>query len=157
MKTKHAFRSRNFTRALRLESLERRLLLAVDLDDALSEATLLGAISTAATTVNSSLTPDVDVDMYRFTVTAGQVVDFDIDTALERPWRPGFVPPTVQRAGSADCTPTTTRRPPAKTCVGYDAYLRYTFTTAGTYYVGVSNANNRQYNSLTGDGDTAGG
>ena len=45
----------------------------------------LQAISTTAQTVSDSISPDTDVDLYRFTVTAGQVVDFDIDTALNGP------------------------------------------------------------------------
>jgi hypothetical protein len=44
-----------------------------------------------------------------------------------------------------------------ETRLGIDAYLQYTFTTGGTYYLGVSNANNSQYNALTGQGDSAGG
>ena len=74
---------------LRLEGLEQRLLMAADLDDSLSEAFSLGAISTTAQTIDASVTPDVDVDMYRFSVAARQVVDFDIDTALNGPGRLG--------------------------------------------------------------------
>ncbi len=48
--------------------------LPVDTDDALTEASSLGAISTTASITNGSINPDIDVDMYRFTVTAGQVV-----------------------------------------------------------------------------------
>ena len=118
----------------------------VDTNDALSEATLLGAISTAATTVDASITPDVDVDMYRFTVTAGQVVDFDIDTTLNGPGGLGSYlrlfngqgqqTGRQQRCGGARRKRGRIRRVPA-------VHLR----TAGTYYLGVSNANNRQYNS----------
>ena len=53
----------------------------VDPDDQLSEAVSLGAISTTPVSVSAGITPDTDVDTYRFTVTAGQVVDFDIDTS----------------------------------------------------------------------------
>ena len=59
--------------------------LPIDSDDAMSEAMLLGAVTTTAATVDSNIATDIDVDMYRFTVTAGQVVDFDIDTALNGP------------------------------------------------------------------------
>ncbi len=41
--------------------------------------------------------------------------------------------------------------------MGFDAYLRYTFGTAGTYYIVVSIATNNNYNVATGNGDTAGG
>ena len=46
---------------------------------------------------------------------------------------------------------------PGEANVGFDAYLRYTFAAAGTYYLGVSNSNNVAYSPATGDGDTAGG
>ena len=36
-------------------------------------------------TVTDTIVTDIDVDMYRFTVTSGQVVDFDIDTAENGP------------------------------------------------------------------------
>jgi hypothetical protein len=35
--------------------------------------------------------------------------------------------------------------------------LRFSFVAAGNYYIGVSNANNRQYDALSGDGDRTGG
>ena len=93
--------------------------------------------------------------MYRFTVTAGQVVDFDIDTVLNGPGGLGsyirlFNPQGVQLAFNNDAAA------PGET-IGFDAYLRYTFTTAGTYYLGVSNLNNVLYSALNGNGDTAGG
>ena len=46
---------------------------------------------------------------------------------------------------------------PGENVVGFDAYLRYTFTTGGLYYIGVSNVNNAQYLPRNGSGDTAGG
>src|SRR5205807_121530 len=47
--------------------------------------------------------------------------------------------------------------PDAPEAIGrVDAYFRYTFATAGTYYISVSNANNTHYDPVTGNGDTAG-
>src|SRR5947208_426678 len=68
---------RNFNRALRLEGLEPRQLLANDLDDSLSEATSIsGQISTTPVVLSGTINPDTDVDMYRFSVGGGnQVVD----------------------------------------------------------------------------------
>ena len=116
----------------------------------------MGSISTTPKTVDASITPDIDVDMYRFTVAAGQVVDFDIDTTLNGPGGLGsylrlFNAQGQQLAFNNDAAA------PGESVVGFDAYLRYTFATAGTYYLGVSNANNTQYDPLTGNGDTAGG
>ena len=128
----------------------------VDTDDSLAEAVSLGAISTTAKTVDASITPDVDVDMYRFTVTAGQVVDFDIDTTLNGPGGLGsylrlFDAQGQELAFNNDATA------PGENEVGFDAYLRHTFPSHGTFYVGVSNSNNTQYDPITGNGDTAGG
>ena len=46
---------------------------------------------------------------------------------------------------------------PGEAIVGFDAYLRYVFSAAGTYYVGVSNSTNIAYNAVSGSGDIAGG
>lgn len=143
-------------RALRLERLEQRLLLAGDIDDSLAEATSLGAISTTATTVEAAISPDVDVDMYRFSVTSGKVVDFDIDTPANGPGGLGsyirlFNPQGVELAANDDAIA------PGENTLGFDAYGRYTFTSGGTYYLGVSNANNTLYDPVTGNGDVAGG
>jgi len=74
------------SRTLRFEGLEQRAVLAGDLDDSISEAIALGAASaTTPATVSDIISPDVDVDMYKFSVTAAQVVDFDIDTVLNGP------------------------------------------------------------------------
>ena len=122
-----------------------------DTDDSLSEALSLGAISTTAQTVDASITPDVDVDMYRFTVAAGQVVDFDIDTTLNGLGGLGsylrlFDAQGQQLAFNNDATA------PGENEVGFDAYLRHTFSSRGTFYVGVSNFNNTQYDPITGMG-----
>ena len=128
----------------------------VDTDDAISEATVLGAISTTPKTVDASITPDVDVDMYRFTVTAGQVVDFDIDTPLNGPGGLGSYLRLFDGQGQ-ELASNNDGAAPGENDIVYDSYLRRTFAASGTFYVGISNVNNQQYNPLTGDGDTAGG
>jgi hypothetical protein len=47
------------------------------------------------------------------------------------------------------------RAAPGET-LGKSPYLEYTFTTAGTYYVGVSGAPNSSYSVTTGFGDVVG-
>jgi hypothetical protein len=47
------------------------------------------------------------------------------------------------------------RAAPGET-LGTESYLEYTFTTAGTYYVGVSGKGNQSYSAVTGGGDLAG-
>ena len=127
-----------------------------DPNDALSEATSLGAVSTTPATVSASISPDTDVNMVSFSVSAGQVVDFDIDTTLNGTSGLGsyirlFNAQGVQLAFNDDGVA------PGESRLGFDAYLRFTFAAAGTYYLGVSNLNNVQYDPITGNGDTAGG
>lgn len=156
MRTKFPRVRREARRRLRMEVLEHRLLLAGDLDDDMAEATSLGAASPTAVTHDELIIPDTDVDMYRFTVTAHQVVDIDIDTAINGP---GGVDAYVrlfnsrgqQIASSDDAFA------PGEDDLGFDPYLRYSFDSAGTYYVGVSNANNISYSAINGSGDVAGG
>ena len=154
-KRKLRFR-RDVRRRLRLETLERRLLLAGDLDDEISEATFLGAASTTAASYDQLIMPDTDVDMYRFTVTSNQVVDFDIDTPINGP---GGVDSYLRLFNSRgqQIASNNDAYAPGEDELGFDSYLRYTFTSAGTYYIGVSNANNIAYNATNGNGDTAGG
>lgn len=128
--------------------------LPVDPDDSISESSNLGAISTTATSISAGITPDIDVDMYRFTVTAGQIVDFDIDTALNGAGGLGSFLRVFNSAGT-QLASNDNAAAPGETTLGFDAYLRFTFATAGTYYVGVSNSNNTAYDPATGNGDTS--
>ncbi len=148
-------RRNRFKHAMQFELLENRLVMA-DPDDAISEAFLLGAISTTPKSVSASISPDTDVNMVGFTVSAGQTVDFDIDTPLNGPGGLGsyirlFNSQGTQLAFNNDGTA------PGENKLGFDSYLRYTFVTADKYYLGVSNLNNIQYDPLTGNGDVAGG
>jgi hypothetical protein len=132
------------------------LVVPADLDDSLTEAPSLGAISTTPAAVSASITPDIDVDLYRFTVTAGQVVDFDIDTPLNGPGGLGSFLRLFNAQGQ-ELAFNNNAAAPGESLIGFDAYLRFTFATAGTYYIGVSNSNNTLYNAVTGNGDAAGG
>ncbi len=119
-----------------------------DSDDAISEGLSLGTLSTNPTVINGSISPDTDVDMYRLTVSAGQIVDFDIDTATNGSGGLGsflrlFDSQGLQLAFNNDAAA------PGESTVGFDAYLRFTFSNAGNYFIGVSNSNNIQYNPLT--------
>jgi hypothetical protein len=155
MKSKASFHHRSFMRQLRFEGLEGRVLMAADLDDTLSESVVLGSISTTPRFVSDSISPDTDVDMYRFTVAAGQVVDFDIDTAANGPAGLGSYLRLFNASGQQLAFNDNAIAPGESP--GFDAYLRFTFTQAGTYFLGVSNFNNASYNALTGNGDVAGG
>jgi hypothetical protein len=156
MRTAHLPRRRNsLQRALTFEGLEQRLPLASDFDDSLSEATPLATITTSPRVVNARVDPDTDVDLYRFNVAAGQTVDFDIDTPFNGPGGLGsylrlFDSTGRQIAFNNDGAA-------AGETAGFDAYLRHTFASGGTYYIGVSNWFNASYDPVTGDRDTSGG
>ena len=130
--------------------------LPVDTDNTLSTATSLGAATTTANIVDSSIVTDIDVDLYRFTATAGQIVDFNINTPLNGPGGLGSYLRLFNSSGQ-ELAFNNDAAAPGEATVGFDAYLRFTFTTAGAYYIGVSNANNTAYNPITGAGNTAGG
>ncbi len=140
---------------LLFESLEKRLLMA-DLDDSISEAFMLGALSTTPRSISAGISPDTDVNMVGFDVSAGQVVDFDLDTPLNGPGGLGTYIRLFDSLGT-QLDFNNDGLAPGENRLGFDSYLRYTFPTNGTFYLGVSNFNNVQYNPITGDGDTAGG
>ncbi len=129
--------------------------LLADLDDTLAASTLLGAITTTAKTSSASIDPDTDVDMYRFTVTAGQTVDFNINTTLNGPGGLGSYIRLFNNSGTQIAF-NNDAAAPGET-LGFDSFLRHTFSAAGTYFLGVSNFNNTLYNPSTGGGDFAGG
>lgn len=120
----------------------------VDADDQISEATTLVLGNSRTGQIN----PGTDVDLYAIAVDAGRVVGFDIDrtTGSLDSWLRLFDSNGNQLAFSDDNVG------PAPEFSSLESYIEYTFTTAGTYYVGVSGYANSTYNPLTGDGDTAG-
>ena len=127
-----------------------------DQDDSISEAIPLGAISSSPTNVDFVISPDTDVDMFGFVVTAGQIVDFDIDTITNGT---GGLNSYLRLFNSQGLQLdfNNNAKAPSESTVGFDAYLRHTFAVAGTYFIGVSNASNILYNPETGNGDVGGG
>jgi subtilisin family serine protease len=120
-----------------------------DVDDQLGEARAL----TVGTTASDSVSLGTDVDMYRFTVTAGQHVAFDIDrtgaTAIVDSYLRVFnAAGRVLGYNDNGAAPGETLTPAS--------YLEVTFPTAGTYFVGVSANPNRAYNPATGGTDVSG-
>ena len=76
-----------------------------------------------------------DVDMWRFTVMAGQRVGFDIDRASGKS---GLLHPVVYGRWEQNWRPTTIGLGRAGEAASSESYLEYTFVQAGTYYLGVS-------------------
>ena len=133
------------------ENLEPRLLMTADPDDQIQDAIALGTITTPVTR-NDSVNVAIDVDIYRVDVTAGQRLSFDIDrptgSRLDSYIRL-FNSTGQQLAFSDDAAAPGEVR-------GLDSYLEFTFTTGGSYYLGVSGFRNQGYNAITGLGDTNG-
>jgi hypothetical protein len=90
--------------------------------------------------------------MFAFTVSAGQKISIDEDK------RTGSNVNGVLRLfnGSGQQLAISDNHAAPGETLGTDAYLEYTFTTAGKYYLGVSASGNSAYNATTGAGDTLG-
>jgi hypothetical protein len=133
------------------ENLEPRLLMTADPDDQIQDAIRLGTITTPVTR-NDSVNVAIDVDMYRVDVTAGTRLSFDIDrpstSRLDSLIR-------LFNASGQELAFNDDAAAPGEVR-GLDSFLEYTFATAGSYYLGVSGFGNRNYNAITGLGDTNG-
>ncbi len=125
-----------------------------DLDDQIAEASSLGAVTTSPNSTSASINPDVDVDLYRFTVVAGQVVDFDIDTTLNGAGGLGSYLRLFDASG-AQLGFNDNAAAPGESTTALMRTCDYTFAAAGTYYIGVSNSANISYDAVTGNGDTS--
>ncbi len=136
-----------------VQLLEARLVLAADLNDQIVEAISLGGITSETTqtgTIGTTVDDAGDVNLYRFTVSAGQRISFDVDHVT------GSFNSALRlfNSSGAQLVLNDNAAAPGET-VGTEAYLSYTFTTAGTYYLGVGGSANTGYNILTGAGDRA--
>lgn len=127
-----------------------------DPDDTISEAVSLGAVSGTVTPApGQSLNSNIDVDMYSFTVAAGQRVAFDVDRPAAGPLYDSVL--RLFDATGTQLAANDNQYGPAPESNNLEAYLEYTFATPGTYYIGVSGGANQSYNPLTGAGDVADG
>lgn len=125
-----------------------------DPDDTINEVKNLASNALAlGSFVDGDLSTLHDVDLYKITVTAGQRVSFDVDS------RGGSNIDTflrVFKANGSELAVNNDGAAPGEASQKF-SYLEYTFATAGTYYVGVSQNPNKSYNPLTGLGDVFGG
>ena len=132
-------------------ALEDRRLLAGDTDDQISEAFSLGEVSAVRTKSGASIESATDVDMFSFTVSAGQRVSFDID-------RPSGSLDSVIRLFNSEGTQlyyNDDGRGTGESSTS-ESFLDVTFAVAGVYTLGVSGYGNSTYNALTGAGDQNG-
>jgi hypothetical protein len=112
-----------------------------DENDQIAEAVSLGDLTQAAPApvTNFFIFPETDVDMFRFTVAAGQTVSFAADPPGDSALEPQL---RLFDAGGVD--------------LPLDATARHRFVAAGTYYLGVSARGNDRYDPLSGSGDILG-
>ncbi|MBI5761885.1 MAG: pre-peptidase C-terminal domain-containing protein, partial [Planctomycetales bacterium] len=119
-----------------------------DPDDQLSQAMALGSMTQTRTRTGESISVDTDVDLYSFTVTAGQLITFDIDGDLDSVIELFDSDGTFLDGNDQGAAP--------DEADGDESFLDYTFTSGGTFYLGVSGYQNEDYDPITGDGDNAG-
>jgi len=123
----------------------------VDTNDQIPEAIPVRVGATA----RQDVSPERDADLYRFAARTGQRVGFDLDRA------PRSALDSVLRlfdATGRQLAFNDNARAPGETqaSAGAESYLEYTFSKAGTYYIGVSGRGNAAYNPVTGAGDAPG-
>src|SRR5204862_6103107 len=106
-------------------------------DDDTDNASSLGTITTTPTSVDSMIYPDIDADIFSFTATAGQAVDFDIDTPTGRPDKLDSYIRLFDGQGNQIAT-NDNGTAPGENASPRDAYLRYTFASGGKYFIGIS-------------------
>ena len=142
---------RSVERVPHVAALEDRKLLAADANDQLSEAFGLGAISQVRSSSGFSIEAATDVDMFSFSVVAGQRVQFDIDRpsggldSVIRLFNSSGIQLQINDDGSGPGEATST-----------ESFLDLNFNVGGTYYLGVSGYGNSSYNAVTGNGDSNG-
>jgi hypothetical protein len=138
----------NSTGAYTLDVRVRPSTAPVDTNDRLSTAF---AASLNATKTNQDIADGTDVDVYKFTVSAGQRVGFDVDSngsGLDSYLR-------LFDAGGRQLAANENGVAPGER-IHLSPYVAYTFATAGTYYVAVSSTGNVAYDPITGLGDVVG-
>ncbi len=123
-----------------------------DTDDTIAEVSKLAAVSASAA-LNGTLASASDVNMYRFTVKAGQSISFDLDLA-----RGSSLDSYLRLFDSSGTQLAANDNGIASgESASLDSYIKYRFAKAGTYYIAVSDHLNKTYGPLTGTGDTGSG
>ena len=119
-----------------------------DPDDQISGAVAIGAVNRSITRSGAVDTP-TDVDIFSFSVTAGQRISFDVDqtSALDSHLR-------LFNGNGLELFANNNAAGPGEVS-GAGSYLEYTFTNSGTFYVGISGAGNTGYDAVTGGGDVS--
>ena len=101
---------------------------------------------------NAHIDNPTDVDMWQVSVNTGDQLAFDLDDVQ------GYEFDSYLRlfdSSGNQLDYSDDDQAPGESS-GNDAYLEYTFTSPGTYYVGISGWSNTSYNPITGTGDSSG-
>ena len=96
-----------------------------------------------------------DVDLYSVSLTAGEVIKFDIDSAkIDAGGSYGSLNSLLRLFNGAGTQIATNDNgtDPDTSIASNDSYLTWTVTTAGTYYIGVSDSSNSTYNPTSSGG-----
>lgn len=96
-----------------------------------------------------------DVDMFSVSLTAGQVIKFDIDSAkIDAGGSYGSLNALLRLFNSSGTQVAVNDNgtDPDTGIASNDPYLTYTVTTSGTYYLGVSESSNSSYNPTSSGG-----
>lgn len=119
-----------------------------DPNDQIGQAVVLGTITRSRIFDDAAIDSPLDVDLYSFTVTAGQRLSFDIDfiaTPFDSYLRI-FDSQGVELATNDNGAGPGEESTP-------NSYLEHTFNAPGTFYLGVSSSGNSSYSASTGQGD----
>lgn len=104
-------------------------------------------------TFDGRIEAPTDVDLFKFDVpSGGRRYTFDIDTEENGSPGLGSYLRLLDSAGN-QLASNNDARAPGESRLGYDAFIAYTFNSAGTYYIGVSTYRNTTYNVIDGGGD----
>ncbi len=121
----------------------------VDADDQMTEVTSLGTLVSELKPRAATIEMPFDVDVYKFSVAAGQEVGIDVDNAN------GSTLDSYLRVFKSDGTEVGTgagHAPGPGETDGIEAFLKFTASETGDYYFAVSNSANTAYNIGTGAG-----
>ena len=101
---------------------------------------------TIGQTVSGAISPSRDVDIYKFTVTAGQRIGFDIDFPAG-----STLDSFLRLFDSAGREIEVNDDAPARgEDWTFESYIEHRFSTGGTYYIGVSTTGNDRYDPIAG-------
>jgi uncharacterized delta-60 repeat protein len=131
---------------------ERFGLTYADANDTISEAKSVAAIPIGKA-VGGTIANPLDVNVYRFTVKAGQSISFDEDAASGSSLNAYL---RLFDASGHQLAANDNAAAPGES-IGIDSFLKFKFATAGTYYIAVSDHLNTAYSPNTGEGDIGGG